>query len=113
MTATTSRVWFLLVVGLITCISSPSSAMAAVVRSCKICTAKTCKRNGSGFLLEAMKALAPADVEVKAERCLNICAPRGIVIRSSPDGKSKTLRVILQNKATAVAEAKKLLRDIK
>jgi hypothetical protein len=62
--------------------------------------------------LEAMKSLAPSDVEVKAERCLNVCSPRGIVLRSSPSGKSKTLKVILENKATAMAEAKKLLRDI-
>lgn len=108
----TRRAWLLLVVGLIVCLSSPSNAMAAAARSCRICTAKTCKRNGSGFLLEAMKSLAPSDVEVKAERCLNICAPRGIVVRSSPSGKSKTLKVILDNKATAMAEAKKLLRDM-
>ena len=80
-------------------------------RSCRICTAKTCKRNGSTLLLEAMQTLAD-NIEVKAERCLNVCAPRGIVIRST-DGRSKTLKVVLENKQAALVEAKKLIRDLK
>jgi hypothetical protein len=93
---------------------APPGGVGGAKRSCRICTAKTCKRNGSTLLLEAMKALAPSvsDIEIKAERCLNVCAPRGIVIRST-DGRSKTIKVVVDNKQTALVEAKKLIRELK
>ena len=117
--ATSPCYLLILLMGITSYLRLGANAMALAAggggkRSCRICTAKTCKRNGSTLLLEAMKSLAPSSdvVEIKAERCLNVCSPRGIVIRST-DGRSKTIKVVLDTKEAALAEAKKLLRDLK
>jgi hypothetical protein len=82
------------------------------VKGCKVCTAKTCKTNGSALLLTAMKSLAPSGMDITGERCLNTCSPRGIVIRPAGE-RTQTVNGVLLDKKAAEAAAKKLLREIK
>jgi hypothetical protein len=106
-----TRCWLLLLVT-VSYLSSDAYSMAVSSKGCKVCTAKTCKANGSGLLLTAMKSLAPKGMAITGERCLNICAPRGIVVRPSGE-KTKTVNGPLLDKKAAETAAKKLLREIK